>query len=80
MQMLTLNEVAARLGVCRRTAEVLLAEGRLPPPVRFGRVRRWSDAQIDQFIQEEIDRVAGTPSPVPPQQPRSGRGRPRNNK
>ena len=70
MQMLTLDDVAARLGVCRRTAETLLAGGRLPKPARFGRVRRWSDAQIDAFIQAEIERADGRPG--------VRRGRPRN--
>ena len=74
MQLLTLNEVAARLGVCRRTAENLLASGRLPQPIRFGRVRRWADDQLDAMIKGEIERAGGYSMPAP--QVRR-RGRPR---
>lgn len=75
MQMLSLNEVAARLGVCRRTAEKMLAEGRLPRPVRFGRLRKWSDEQLDEWIVAEVARVGGgdTPAALRPRSP----GRPR---
>ena len=73
MQLLTLNQVAARLGVCRRMAENLLASGRLPPPVRFGRARRWSDEQLDQFIKTEVERAGGYSMPTT----RARRGRPR---
>ena len=73
MQLLTLDEVAARLGVCRRTAESLLAAGRLPRPVRFGRARRWADQQLDAFIKAEIERVGGYAMPAT----RGRRGRPR---
>ncbi len=75
MQLLTLDEVAARLGVCRRMAENLLASGRLPPPVRFGRARRWSDAQVDGFISAEVERAGG--SLMPATRARRGPGRPR---
>ena len=73
MQLLTLDEVAARLGVCRRTAESLLAAGRLPRPVRFGRARRWADEQLDAFIKAEIERAGGYSMPTM----RGRRGRPR---
>lgn len=75
MQMLNLNEVAARLGVCRRKAETMLAEGRLPKPVRFGRLRKWADEQLDEFIRAEVARVGGGPVPAAP--PSRGPGRPR---
>ncbi len=74
-QMLNLDEVADRLGMCRRTAENHLASGRLPKPARFGRLRRWSDEQIDAFIKAEIERVGGNEAPAVPR-PR-GPGRPR---
>ena len=75
MQLLSLNEVAARLGICRRMAENLLASGRLPPPVRFGRARRWSDDQVDAMIKAEVERAGGHVTPAPPA--RRGAGRPR---
>ena len=75
MRMLNIDEVAGRLGVCRRTAEAMLAEGRLPRPVRFGRLRKWSEDQIDAFIVAEVARVGGSETPAAPR-PR-GPGRPR---
>ena len=79
MRMLNIDEVAARLGVCRRTAEAMLAEGRLPRPVRFGRLRRWSDEQIDQTIVAEVARAGAGGSVVSAElvQRRRGPGRPR---
>ncbi|MHB1671626.1 MAG: helix-turn-helix transcriptional regulator [Acidiferrobacter sp.] len=68
--------MAARLGVCRRTVEKLLAEGRLPPPARFGRARRWGEGQIETVIQAEIERAeAGGRA----QRARRGREQPRMN-
>ncbi len=75
MRMLDIDEVAARLGVCRRTAEAMLAEGRLPRPVRFGRLRRWSDDQVDAWIAAEIARFGG--GLAAPAAARRGPGRPR---
>lgn len=75
MRMLDINEVAVRLGVCRRTAEAMLAEGRLPRPVRFGRLRRWSEDQMDAWIAAEVVRFGG--GSAIPAAPRRGPGRPR---
>ena len=75
MRLLSLDEVAARLGICRRMAENLLASGRLPPPVRFGRARRWGDEQLDAFIKAEIERAGG--HVMPATRARRGAGRPR---
>ena len=59
MHMHDITEFARRLGVSRRLVEMMLARGDLPPPVRFGRARRWSDATIDQFITERSAAAAG---------------------
>ena len=75
MRMLDIDEVAARLGVCRRTAEAILAEGRLPRPVRFGRLRRWGEDQIDTWIAAEVARFSG--GPAAPAAAGRGPGRPR---
>ena len=77
MQMLNIKQVAARLGVCVRTAENHLASGRLPKPARFGRLRRWSDEQIDAFIKAEIERVGGSDTGGGTPGLGLGRGRPR---
>ena len=76
MRMLNIDEVAERLGVCRRKAEQMLADGRLPRPVRFGRLRKWSEDQIDEWIAEEVARVVGgNEAPAAPRL--RGPGRPR---
>ncbi len=75
MRMLSIDEVAERLGVCRRKAEQMLADGRLPRPVRFGRLRKWSEDQLNAFIVAEVERVGGSTAPAAPR-PR-GPGRPR---
>ena len=77
MRMLSLKEVAARLGVCLRTAEKMLAEGRLPKPVRIGRLRKWSEDQIDAWIVAEVSRVNGGSAPAAPAPRPRGPGRPR---
>ena len=78
MRMLDIDEVAARLGVCRRKAEQMLAEGRLPKPVRLGRLRKWSEGQMDEWIVAEVAQaqvIGGSAVPAAPR-PR-GPGRPR---
>lgn len=76
MRMLSLKEVAERLGVCLRKAETMLAEGRLPKPVRFGRLRKWSEDQLDEWIAAEVSRAGGSVVPAEPER-RRGPGRPR---
>lgn len=53
----------------RRTIERMLAAGGLPPPVRFGRSRRWSGQQIDDWIAARVAAAAGT-GPRGPGRPR----------
>ena len=74
MQMLDLNQVAAKLGISRRTAEALLVAGQLPRPVLLGRQRRWPDVQIDEAMLEASRKAQADSKPAP----RRGRGRPRN--
>ena len=68
-QMRDIKEFARRLGLGRRTVEDLLARGELPPPVRFGRRRCWSDRQIDAFIQQRV--AAATARQRGPGRPRA---------
>ena len=74
MQMLDLNQVAARLGISRRTAENLLASGQIPRPVLLGRQRRWPDVQIDAAMLEASRKAQADAPPAA----KRGRGRPRN--
>lgn len=48
--LLDIAGVAALLGVSKRTAETLLADGTLPPPLRIGRQRRWDRAAIEAHV------------------------------
>ena len=65
-----IDEWTRRLGVSRRHVENMLAAGDLPRPVRLGRLRRWSNEQIDRWIAERCElAVAG--------EQHCGRGRPR---
>ena len=49
-RLLTVREVAERLGVCGRQVQKLLASGRFPSPVRLGRSVRWRERDIGLFI------------------------------
>ncbi len=54
-QWLTKDDVARALRVSRRTVERMAADGRLPPPVRFGRsLVRWSGAGLSAFCRERL--------------------------
>jgi len=53
-RLLTVEEVATQIGVCKRTIYEWTAEGRLPH-FKVGRVLRFRQADIDAFIQEQID-------------------------
>lgn len=73
MQTYDIKEWQARLKICRRQAEIMIARGELPPPIRIGKLRRWTDAQIDRWICERASAVEVASSPSPSH----GRGRPR---
>ncbi|MBI5864816.1 MAG: excisionase family DNA-binding protein [Planctomycetes bacterium] len=49
-RLLTVREVAARLGISGRQIQKLLASGRFPAPVRLGRSVRWRDGDVSRFI------------------------------
>lgn len=49
-RLLTVREVAARLGVSTRQVWKLAASGRLPAPVRLARSVRWRESDIADFI------------------------------
>ncbi len=46
------KQFAERLGISVRTLEELIAQGKVPPFIKVGRLRRWHPDQInDQFTQ-----------------------------
>ena len=50
-KLLTVREVANRLGVSSRQIWKLTASGRLPAPVRLARSVRWRESDISLFIE-----------------------------
>ena len=52
--LLTIKEVAAYLNVSVRTLERELSAGTFPQPVRIGRLRRWRQEDIDQYLERTI--------------------------
>lgn len=75
-QLLTIRDLAARLALCRNTIEGLLAAGVLPPPIRFGRARRWRTEDIDSAIARMAERTASASVSRTPSSTRTT-GRPR---
>jgi excisionase family DNA binding protein len=49
-RLLSVCEVAERLGVSTRQVWKLTASGRLPAPVRLARSVRWRESDISDFI------------------------------
>lgn len=43
---LTANQAADLLGICRASVYRLVANGSIPPGVRFGKIRRWPQSEI----------------------------------
>ncbi len=56
-ELIDITAVAARLKVCVRTCEHMIASGALPPPVRIGRARWWSSSNIDEAIRQMAGRA-----------------------
>ncbi len=75
MMMFGVDEWVRRGVGGRRTIERMLAAGELPPPVRFGRARRWSGEQIDAWITERVAAATGGEQHRGPGRPRSGGAR-----
>ncbi|MFT3849815.1 MAG: helix-turn-helix domain-containing protein [Propionivibrio sp.] len=62
------KQFADRLGVSLRTLEELIAQGRIPPHIRLGRLRRWHPEQVDTWINEQFSRVNGEKASKQPDQ------------
>lgn len=57
-RLLSVDEVAARVGISRRTVWRLRDAGVLPPSVKLGgRLCRWRAADIDRWIQAGCPRA-----------------------
>lgn len=55
--LLSAQALAARLGISIRMLEDLILQGKTPPYIKLGRLRRWHPAQVDAWINEQFARV-----------------------
>ena len=55
VRLLTTADLGKQLQLSKRTISRMLSAGELPPPVRIGRLVRWREADIAQFIERLID-------------------------
>lgn len=51
-QMLSVYEVAKRLGICTRGVRRLVAAGALPPPVKVGASSRWFESDVFAYLEK----------------------------
>lgn len=50
-RLLTLNETAQRLAICKRTLERLIAAGEFPAPLKIGRSVRVAESDLQLFLE-----------------------------
>jgi predicted DNA-binding transcriptional regulator AlpA len=49
--LLSIGEVAGRLGICRRTLEREINRGRFPRPLKIGKASRWEVGDVVAYIE-----------------------------
>ena len=49
-RLLTLNETARRLSICRRSLERLMAAGKFPRPLKIGRSSRVPESDVASYL------------------------------
>jgi excisionase family DNA binding protein len=59
--LISINEAARRLSVCRRTLEREMAAGRFPASVRIGSARRVSLAALQDYLKSLTGGATTTP-------------------
>ena len=52
--LISAQEFASRLGVSLRTLEDLIIQGKVPPYIKLGRLRRWHPEQVEKWINEQF--------------------------
>lgn len=57
--LISTKQFADRLGISVRTLEELILQGKVPPYIRLGRLRRWHPEQVDKWINEQFAQAAG---------------------
>ncbi|NDV02891.1 helix-turn-helix transcriptional regulator [Pseudoroseicyclus tamaricis] len=61
-RLLNVSEVAARLSCSKATVWRQTAEGNLPEPIRLGRLTRWPESELSEFLAELKSRREGRAS------------------
>jgi prophage regulatory protein len=51
-RLIRLPEVMNKVGLCRTSIYMLIAEGKFPAPRILGRASLWVEAEIDQWISD----------------------------
>ena len=65
IRLLRISEVAARTGLGRSTIYEWSADGRFPAPVRLGgRVARWVEAEVDEWLRKWLEKRRGVEVPA----------------
>jgi predicted DNA-binding transcriptional regulator AlpA len=52
--LLSVRDVAARLGICTQSVWRLVAAGGFPTPIYIGQSLRWSIADVDQYLATKL--------------------------
>jgi excisionase family DNA binding protein len=53
---LTVREIAAKLKISVSGVYSLVRHGTLPPPLKFGKLSRWSEEQLEEVEQQQLSR------------------------
>jgi excisionase family DNA binding protein len=56
--LISAQEFANRLGISLRMLEDLIVQGKVPPYIKLGRLRRWHPEQLEKWINEQFAHVA----------------------
>ncbi len=50
--LLTPEDVAARLQISKRQIHNLINDGDFPPPMKVGRLNRWRELDVDNYVEQ----------------------------
>lgn len=58
-------DVAAKLNISERTLERLILQGKAPPHIKLGRMRRWHPDQLDAWINTQFSKTSADAEAMP---------------
>jgi excisionase family DNA binding protein len=76
VNLLTKEDLSAKLRVSKRTVENWVASGEMPPPAHIGRRAYWPEEKIESWLRQKTELQAVDTKPSPEIKARR-RGRPR---